>query len=147
MSESPEETEPTTRVGHAWIDYFTWGHIAMGLGIYPVSYLIVGLIIPVGVSAISMVVCAVLAWLWEVFENNLMWSWGMKFENRKDSINNLLGDQMWVMLGAILMWIASIILIEFSIAFWWFYVLAAIGLLICLIGFLSSKAYHEKHNT
>ena len=142
-----EEVVPASRVGRAWVDYFTWGHIAMGLGFFTVGYLIVSLFAPVFASCAALLIAAITGWLWEVFENNLMWSWGMKFEDRKDSINNLLGDEMWVMFGAILMWIVSIIVLEVETAFWWFYVICAVGLLICLIGFFSSKAYHEKHGT
>jgi hypothetical protein len=135
----------TDRAGNAFYDFFSWGHVAMGVGIYVLSWFILSLTPVVGRSYLSFIITWVLCcWIWEVFENNIVYSWGIKYANRKDSVNNLLGDQFFVTLGAVIMWIVEIIVYG-NYPTYWFYILGGIGLLICLIGFFISKAVHDKN--
>ncbi|MBD3352149.1 MAG: hypothetical protein GF364_11735 [Candidatus Lokiarchaeota archaeon] len=145
-SESEESSESSSKIGRVWVDYFSWGHVAMGIGIYALVWFIVSFTSTSAISLYCFLITFIVGgWLWEVIENNLIWSWGMKFEDKQDSINNLLGDQFWVCLGAIIIWIVEIIIIG-NYAVYWFYIVAGILLLICLIGFFISKAISEKNN-
>jgi hypothetical protein len=135
----------TDRAGHAWVDFFSWGHVAMGIGLYTVSWFIVSLTAASGRSYLSFIITFVLGcWLWEEFENNVVYSWGLKYADKQDSLNNMLGDQFFVTIGAVIMWIVEIIIYGNDPTYW-FYILGGIGLLICLIGFFISKAVHDKN--
>ncbi|MHA1338592.1 MAG: DUF2585 family protein [Promethearchaeota archaeon] len=140
------ESESTSEVGRAWIDYFTWGHVAMGILFYTLTWFIVSLTPAIGRSYIAFIVTMIIGcWIWEVLENNVFLAWGIKFEDKKDSINNLLGDQMFVVVGAIVMWLFEIIIIG-NYETYWFFIVAAIGLVVCLIGFLVGRAINKSKN-
>jgi hypothetical protein len=135
------------KTGHAWVDFFSWGHVAMGIGIYTVTWFIVSLTSAIGISYICFISTFVIGcWLWELFENNLVFSWGLKYADKQDSINNMLGDQFFVTIGAIIMWIVEIIIYG-NYETYWLYIIAGIGLIICLIGFFISKAIHDKNSS
>ena len=98
-------------VGRAPIDYFSWGHVDMGVAVFLLFSLIN--LIPSSISGnlgtvtpfwLSIVLTIVVAVVWEILENTLFVDWGIKFEGRKDSLVNSLWDILFVILGGLIMW-------------------------------------------
>lgn len=134
-------------IGVTWFDYFSFGHIIMGIAAFIITYFIASLtstIIPY--SLLGFVIAFLFGWFWEVLENNFLWEIGKKFENKKDSLNNSLSDQMFVMIGAILIWIVQAIFIYVGIEIYWLYISALIAVIIFLILFFIVRAVHYKHH-
>ncbi|MFB6246927.1 MAG: hypothetical protein ABEI74_05045 [Candidatus Pacearchaeota archaeon] len=94
-------------VSLAPFDYFSIGHIGMGVGIFLAFYLIYIYFWNKGFSEISKTslwaifgLTFAAAIFWEVFENVLLLELGQKFKDRPDSIYNLVTDMIFVSLGA-----------------------------------------------
>ncbi len=104
--------ESTAEVGLSAMDYFTWGHIAMGVGFFALlsllhvyfKYVKQNDKFPIWLPFLITVIIGV---LWEIFENVLLYNLGMKFEDRRDSLLNASVDIVFVTLGAavyLLLW-------------------------------------------
>lgn len=98
-------------VGLSPFDYFSWGHIDMGVAFFLLFSLINTIPSLVDNALVYMIpywwmLVAVLlfAVVWEIFENIVLWQMGKKFENRKDSFFNALWDVLFVIIGGIAMW-------------------------------------------
>ncbi len=128
----------------AW-DYYSWGHIGMGIA----SFLIFSLINTIPSLVDKKLVYLIPYWSilllvvafavgWEILENTLLLSWGFKFEGRKDSLQNSFWDILFVTLGGLIMWVVKGILVD-----WWggihmiplFYILGFIAFIVVLILF------------
>ena len=106
-------------VGKAPWDYFSWGHIAMGI----MTFILLSLIntIPSLVTNeliyiipwwLMIVLSIVVALVWEIMENTLFMEWGFKFEGRRDSLVNAIWDVIFVIIGALIMWLIKGILVN-----------------------------------
>jgi len=104
--------ESIAEVGISAMDYFTWGHIAMGLGFFALlsflhvyfKYIKQNDAFPIWLAFLITVIIGI---FWEFFENFVLWSWGLKFENRQDSLLNASMDIIFVTLAAafyLLLW-------------------------------------------
>ncbi len=104
--------ESIAEVGISAMDYFTWGHIAMGLGFFALlsflhvyfKYIKQSDAFPIWLALLITVIIGI---FWEFFENFVLWSWGLKFENRQDSLLNASMDIIFVTLAAafyLLLW-------------------------------------------
>ena len=94
-------------VGVSFFDFFSFGHIAMGIGLFLFSYIFiyyflkkVNLKTSLSYSFIFSIVGEI---VWELIENILFLKWGLKFGGRRDSIFNLSTDLIFVGAGAYLM--------------------------------------------
>ncbi len=103
--------ETKDQTGRAPWDYFSWGHIDMGI----MSYLLLSLIntIPSWVTQskvdiifwwVMLVLTIVVAVVWELMENTLFIKLGIKFENRKDSLANATWDIIFAIIGGAYVW-------------------------------------------
>jgi len=104
--------ESTAEVGLSALDYFTWGHIAMGVGFFALLSLLHVYFKYARQSDkfpiwLALVITVIIGVFWEFFENILLFNWGMKFEDRQDSLLNASMDIIFVGLGAavdLLLW-------------------------------------------
>ncbi len=108
-------------VGRSRWDFYSWGHLALGIS----SFLLLSLINTIpdwlygpGVSIIPwwliMVAILFIALLWEFIENVILWKMGMKFENRRDSFLNFLWDVILACIGGGIMWLCKWIIMDLS---------------------------------
>ncbi|MHA1280989.1 MAG: hypothetical protein ACTSQP_00670 [Promethearchaeota archaeon] len=137
-------------VGRSPIDYFSWGHVDMGIAAFLLLSLINTIpslidktliyIIPYFLMLILVIVVAI---VWEILENTLLLEWGFKFEGRKDSFVNALWDIIFVIIGGLYMWIVKGILVNVIMGVKGipiFYIIGIISFIVILIAFFIGKA-------
>lgn len=135
--------------GRTAIDYFSWGHINMGIA----SYLLLSLIntIPSWVTQtkvdiifwwVMLVLTIVVGVVWEIIENTLFIKLGIKFENRRDSLVNATWDIIFAIIGGAYVWgikglMVNLIGVYLIPAF---YIVGIVSFIIILIAFFISRA-------
>ncbi|MFX1256911.1 MAG: hypothetical protein ACFFAN_03560 [Promethearchaeota archaeon] len=130
-------------VGYSPWDFYSWGHIAMGIALFLVFSLINTIrtwMFGPGAELfpwwLLMVFVLIIAFLWEVFENTLLWIWGKKFENRRDSFLNSLWDILFACIGGAVMWLFKWIIMDLLlIRGTWFYIVGIISFVLMLIAY------------
>jgi len=143
VADTKEET------GRAPWDYFSWGHIAMGI----MSFLLLVLIniIPTYVDQAlvyiipywwMLILTIVVGIVWEIIENTIFVETGLKFENRRDSFVNATWDVIFVSLGALYIWILkgvmiNLIGVHLILAF---YIVGIVSFIVVIIAFLIGRA-------
>ena len=143
VAETKEETGRTP-----W-DYFSWGHVAMGI----MSFLLLVLINIIPTYVDQALVYIIPYWLmlvlticvgigWEIIENTIFVETGLKFENRRDSPINAFWDILFVIIGALYIWILKGIMINLIgvhliLAF---YIVGIVSFIVVLIAFFIGKA-------
>ncbi len=95
------------------VDFFSIGHVLMG----QLSFFVVHLVIWYGIGyhrsfegIWCLVTSVIIGILWEPFENVVLMRYGMKFEDKRDTLVNSVFDILFVTMGG---------LIAFSIRYWW----------------------------
>ncbi len=98
-------------VGISWFDFYSIGHICMGIGIF--LFFSFFYVIPkhhgtsdkpwlqLSVVWIITVGCGI---AWEFFENIVLFDMGSKFEGRIDSMPNVITDVLFVAIGGLISW-------------------------------------------
>jgi len=141
--------EDLDQTGTAPWDFFSWGHIDMGIA----SFLLLSLIniIPSYVDQAlvyiipywSMILLIIAVGIgWEIIENTVLYNTGLKFENRRDSLVNAVWDVIFVIVGGFYMWIikgilVNIIGVHLILAF---YIVGIISFIVVLIIFFIARA-------
>jgi len=144
FADSREET------GRKPIDYFSWGHIGMGVVVFLLWSLInlmsslisgsLNLIVPFWFSIVLTIVTAI---VWEIIENTLFLHIGIKFEDRRDSLINAIADIVFVIGGGLIMWGFKVLIVNILYqvdGILIFYIIGGLSVLTCLIGFLIGRA-------
>ncbi|MHA1491902.1 MAG: hypothetical protein ACTSRI_19900 [Promethearchaeota archaeon] len=126
-------------VGRSPWDFYSWGHIDMGIA----SFLLLSLMITITEALIGpsifnwwhiMIFVLIFGVVWEIFENTVLYLIGAKFENRQDSIWNLLWDIIFVCIGGLAMWLLKFIIMDsMGRGGTWFYVSGSVAFVIILI--------------
>lgn len=141
--------ETKDQTGRAPWDYFSWGHVAMGI----MSFLLLVLINIIPTYVDQALVYLIPYWVmlvltigvgigWEIIENTIFVETGLKFENRRDSFVNATWDVIFVIIGALYIWILKGIMINLIgvhliLAF---YIVGVVSFIVVIIGFLIGKA-------
>ncbi|MBN1216352.1 MAG: hypothetical protein JXA99_13035 [Candidatus Lokiarchaeota archaeon] len=127
-------------VGRSAWDFYSWGHIAMGIG----GYLILSLLITIPrqymgipelipwwfVWILTILICG---FLWELFENSLVYYWGWRNKGI-DSLLNSIWDIIFVSIASAVMWLFQYIIVDLlENRIRWFYIVGIISFLIILI--------------
>ncbi len=126
-------------VGRSAWDFYSWGHVALGIA----SFMLLSLMITVtealiGPSIFSwwhiLVLVLIVAVIWELFENTVLYVLGAKFENRRDSFWNALWDIIFAIIGAITMWLFKHIIMDvYGYRGTYFYIAGIISFIVILI--------------
>ncbi|MFX1315430.1 MAG: hypothetical protein ACFE9T_06165 [Promethearchaeota archaeon] len=127
-------------VGRSPIDFYSWGHIDLGIG----SFIIFSLIITVYQYFWEQpatlewywiyIMVIIVAIVWELFENIVLWRLGLKYEDRKDTVLNAFFDVVFVMTGAVVMWLFKWLIVDLmEERFRWFYLVGLISFVVILI--------------
>jgi hypothetical protein len=137
-------------VGRAPVDYFSWGHINMGIVTFLLWSLcnllpsaVVGTLLPIVPFWFSIVLTIVVAVVWEIMENTLFIDLGIKFEGKRDSLTNAIFDIIFVIVGGLVMWgikslIVNVIMGVDGIVI--FYIVGVITFVAVLIGFFIGRS-------
>ncbi len=133
-----------SEVGISWFDFFSIGHICMGIGIFLLFSLFYT--IPMsksnGTGQVKLPLWGVflitvgIAILWEFIENILLYHFGLKFEGRRDSVANIVTDIIFVGVGGLGMWILAHLIFKYNKKVWPYYVIGIIGLALWIGVFL-----------
>lgn len=128
-------------VGRSPWDYYSWGHIAFGIGAFSIFSLIITLwelfIGPAMLAWYFILIFVIIVGIgWEIIENTILWKLGVKYENRKDSFINALFDVLFVILGGLATWLLKWIIMDVMGELGrWFYLSAIILFVIILIAY------------
>ena len=139
-------------IGRSPWDFYSWGHIALGIA----SFLLISLLITVpealggkGLIPWWLIIIIVLFVLlfWEFFENVVLWLLNWKFEDRQDTFINFLWDVIFGMLGALVMWLFQWIIMDLlGMLGRWFYVSGAISFSTIIIAYLVGYSIYKSKN-
>ncbi|KON26979.1 hypothetical protein AC481_06105 [miscellaneous Crenarchaeota group archaeon SMTZ-80] len=139
-------------VGRSPWDFYSWGHIALGIA----SFLLISLLITVpealggkGLIPWWLIIIIVLFILlfWEFFENVILWLLKWKFEERQDSFINFLWDVIFGMLGSLVMWLFQWIIMDLlGMLGRWFYIAGAISFGIIILAYLIGYSIYKSKN-
>ncbi|MFX0081978.1 MAG: hypothetical protein ACFE94_09520 [Candidatus Hodarchaeota archaeon] len=128
-------------VGRSPWDYYSWGHIAFGIGAFSIFSLIITLwelyIGPATMPWYWILIFVIIVGVgWEIIENTILWKLGVKYENRKDSFINAFFDIVFVTVGGLVTWLLKWIVMDAMGELGrWFYVSAMILFVIILIAY------------
>ena len=122
------------------IDFYSWGHIDLGIGSFIVFSFIITIYQYFWEQTATLewywiyIFVLIVAIAWELFENIVLWRLGLKFENRKDSFLNAFFDVLFVLLGGGVMWLFKWVIVDLmEERFRWFYVVGLISFVVILI--------------
>jgi len=100
-----------SEVNLSMFDFFSFGHICMGIVVFALLSLISTLRNLIDPKNFKVKMSHWLAFLigtivfgifWEFIENTILYEWGLKYQNRQDSIVNAISDIILVGLGGLL---------------------------------------------
>ena len=105
----------SSEVGLSWFDFYSIGHICMGIGIF--LFFSLFYTIPMAkeddLSQVKLhiwtvwVITIICGIAWEYIENVYFIEWGLKFEGRKDSMENMVTDVLLVAVGGFGSWMLA----------------------------------------
>lgn len=128
-------------VGRSPWDYYSWGHIAFGIGAFSLFSLIITLWeLFIGPALIPwffiLLLVLIVGVIWEIIENTILWRLGLKYENRKDTFINAFFDIVFVLVGGVATWLLKWVIIEvLGERGRWFYVSALCLFFLVLIAY------------
>jgi hypothetical protein len=152
---TPFVASSKSQTGKSPIDYFSWGHVDLGIMSFLLLSLINGLpsyfedeliyFIPYWVMLVLVFVVAI---VWEILENTLFVAIGIKFEGRRDSLKNATWDVIFGIIGGSATWAFKGILVniigvgnnnipQYVI---YFYIVGLVSFVIILIAFFIGRA-------
>jgi hypothetical protein len=130
-------------VGIAAFDFYSIGHICMGIGIFlffSLFYTIprhgkgnTRVLLPLWDVRIITVACGI---LWEYVENTVFIDLGIKFEGRADSTINIITDIIFVGIGGLAMWYLAHKIFEEGKFTFFYYLLGIVGFLLWISIFI-----------
>jgi len=100
-----------SEVGRSLLDYFSFGHICMGIVVFALLSIISTIrnfFDPNNFKVKNshwlafFIGTLIFAIFWEIIENTLLYQWGMKYANRQDSVVNAIFDIILGGLGALI---------------------------------------------
>ncbi len=128
-------------VGRSPWDYYSWGHIAFGIGAFSIFSLINTLWeLLIGPSPIPwyfiLLLVLITGVIWEIIENTILWRLGLKYENRKDTFINAFFDIVFVLVGGVATWLLKWVIMDvIGERGRWFYVSAICLFLLAIIAY------------
>jgi uncharacterized membrane protein YeaQ/YmgE (transglycosylase-associated protein family) len=120
------------QVGIAWFDYFSIGHICFGIGVFLFFSLFYTIPknkgkIPIFSLLFVFILTFVILVLWEILENFLFINLDWKFEGRPDSPENIIGDLICGVIGAIGSWLFCHFISVKEKNIWAYYIFGIVG--------------------
>ena len=133
--------ESKGQTGRAPWDYFSWGHIDMGI----MSYLLLSLINTVPSWLTQTKLDTIFWWVMlvlTIIENTLFIKMGIKFENRRDSLANATWDIIFAIIGGAYIWGIKGILVNLIGVHLIpvFYIIGIVSFIVVLIAFFIGRS-------
>jgi len=132
-----------SEVGISALDFYSIGHICMGIGIFLFFSLFYTIpmkskgdsrvLLPLWAIWIITVACGI---AWEYIENTLFIELGIKFEGRQDSMINIITDIIFVGVGGLGMWYLAHLLFQKDKYTFFYYLLGITGFLLWISIFI-----------
>ena len=139
-------------IGRSAWDFYSWGHIALGIA----SFLLLSLLITVPEYLrqkalipwwLIIVIVIILLLIWEFVENVILWRLGWKFEDRQDSLANFIWDMVFGITSALTMWLMKwIIMDRYNAKGRWFYIAGAVLFGIVLVAYVIGYGIYKSKN-
>ncbi len=142
----------TEEVGISWFDFYSIGHVCMGIGIFLFFSLLYT--IPMSNEGESQVILPLWAiWIltvllgigWEFLENIIFIEMGIKFEGRLDSVQNITTDILIVAIGGLGGWLFCHEVFVKDKNVWAYYIFGLIGFTIWIVVFIILRYFTYKN--
>ncbi|MHA2398261.1 MAG: hypothetical protein ACXADU_05170 [Promethearchaeota archaeon] len=104
-------------VGISWFDFYSIGHLCLGIGLFLFFSLFYTIPkkrgkVPIFSLLLVFILTVILAVVWEIVENIIFLNLGWKFENRRDSWQNITTDILLCAVGGLGTWLFAYITFE-----------------------------------
>ncbi|MFX1238178.1 MAG: hypothetical protein ACFFAS_12220 [Promethearchaeota archaeon] len=134
------------KVGLCALDFFSFGHICLGIAIFLLISLLYTIPKHKGhtpiISLLLVFILTVIALvLWEVIENTLLFEIGWKFEDRRDSPINITTDILFGILGALGMWLLCHIVFDKEKKIGYYYIFGGLCLAFWIIFYIVGRVF------
>ena len=121
-----------TEVGISWFDFYSIGHICLGIGLFLFWSLFYTIPkkkgrIPIFSLMFVFILTIVCAIIWEIIENTVFLDLGWKFENRMDSWQNAITDVLLCAVGGLGTWLFAYLIFEKERSAFGYYTFGIIG--------------------
>ncbi|HEY0089867.1 MAG TPA: hypothetical protein VGB37_13545 [Candidatus Lokiarchaeia archaeon] len=133
-------------------DFYSWGHIALGIALFLLLSLLITVPEYLGQKALIpwwliIIIVIFILLFWEFFENVILWRLGWKFESRQDSLVNFIWDMIFGISSALLTWLIKWIIMDvYNASGRWFYIAGALLFgIILVIYFIGYGIYKSKN--
>ena len=139
-------------IGRSAWDFYSWGHIALGIALCLLLSLLITVPEALGGQALIswwliMVLVLIILFIWECIENVILWGLGWKFEDRQDSLVNFLWDIIFGAIGAGSMWLSAWIIFDVLGALGrYFYIFSAIIFGLVIVAYLIGYSMYKSKN-
>jgi hypothetical protein len=141
-------------------DFYSWGHIAFGIASFSLLSLMITITeIIIGPAIIAWWFILLLTFLvgviWEILENTVIFWWGWRPHNRRDSFVNAFWDIIFVTAGGAFTWLLKWIIKDLiSLAGRYFYITALIFFALVMVAYFigfyitneNTKKSREEHH-
>jgi uncharacterized membrane protein YeaQ/YmgE (transglycosylase-associated protein family) len=120
-----------SEVGVSWFDFYSIGHICLGIGVFLFFSLFYTIPKSKGSTPLFsllfvFILSIILLVIWEVVENTVLYWIGLKFEHRLDSPQNIFTDMIMGSIGALLAWFFAYVTFEQDRKVWPYYIFGII---------------------
>jgi hypothetical protein len=122
----------TNEVGISWLDFYSIGHICLGIGVF--MFFSLFYTIPKAKGSTPMfslllifILTFIILSLWEILENTILFLTHLKFEDRLDSPQNIFTDMVFGILGSLGAWLFAYWIFEKEKKLWPYYVFGLIS--------------------
>jgi len=141
----------TDEVGISWFDFYSIGHICLGIGLFLFWSLFYTIPKKKGRTPIFsllfvFILTIVFAIIWEIIENMVFLELGWKFENRPDSWQNMSTDVLLCAVGGLGTWLFAYLIFEKERSAFGYYTFGIIGFGVW-IGIFIILRYLTFHNS
>ncbi|TFG24203.1 MAG: hypothetical protein EU529_04840 [Promethearchaeota archaeon] len=136
-------------VGRSPWDFYSWGHLALGIALFLLVSLFITVPEALGGQALIpwwsiIIIVLFLLLFWEFFENVVLYLLGWKFEDRQDSFWNFLWDMIFGMAAASVMWLFQWIIMDLLGELGrWFYIAGAISFGVVILAYLIGYSMYK----
>ncbi|TFG30465.1 MAG: DUF2585 family protein [Promethearchaeota archaeon] len=131
----------SSEVGISWFDFYSIGHICLGIGVFLFFSLFYTIPKSKGKTPIFsllfvFILTIIILIAWEILENTLLLVMNLKFEDRNDSPQNIFTDMIFGTLGGLVAWIFAYITFEKDKKVWPYYTFGLIAFALWLVIFI-----------
>ena len=139
-------------VGRSPWDFYSWGHIALGIATFLLLSLLITVPEALGGNALIhwwliIIIVLIILFIWECVENVILWSLGYKFEDRQDSLANFLWDLIFGIMSAGAMWLSAWIIMDvLGAPGRWFYIVGAVIFGLAILAYLIGYSMYKSKN-